>query len=118
MTRFDLVLKRGHVVDPANGIDAILDVAIVKSRVAAVEPDINPRQAKTFVDLSGKVVVPGIIDPHVHIRNVGHRNMAKVGVVTAVDVSAPMNDVLKSTKSLGTGMNIPCITSLQPSSTQ
>lgn len=112
MTRFDLVLKRGHVIDPANGIDAILDVAIVKSRVAAVEPDINPRQAKTLVDLSGKVVVPGIIDPHVHIRNVGHRNMAKVGVVTAVDVSAPMNDVLQSTKSFGTGMNIACITSV------
>ena len=87
MTRFDLVLKGGHVVDPANGIDAVLDVAILKSRIVAVEPDINPCQAKAF---SGKAVIPGIIDPHVHIRNVGHRNMTKMGVVTAVDVSAPM----------------------------
>ncbi|MCW4038050.1 MAG: amidohydrolase family protein [Candidatus Bathyarchaeota archaeon] len=112
MTQFDLILKKGHVIDPANGVDAILDVAIAKRRVAAVEPDINPRQAKSLIDLSGKVVVPGIIDPHVHIRNVGHRNMAKVGVVTAVDVSAHMNDVLQGTKAFGTGMNIADITSI------
>ena len=112
MTSFDLVLKRGHVVDPANGLDAILDVAIVKNRIAVVEQDINPRQAKALIDLSGKVVIPGIIDPHVHIRNVGHRNMTKVGIVTAVDVSAPMNDVLQSTNAFGTGMNIADITSI------
>ena len=112
MPRFDLILKKGRVVDPAQGVNAVLDLAITHQRIAAVEPAIPPSQAKTVIDLSGKTVVPGIIDPHVHIRTVGHRNMAKVGVVTAVDVAASMDDVLQSTKTFGAGMNIAAVTSI------
>ncbi len=39
---FDLVLKKGHVVDPAQGVDAVLDLAVAHQRIAAVEPDIPP----------------------------------------------------------------------------
>lgn len=112
MPSFDLVLKNGRVIDPVNSINGVMDVAVFEGKIAAVESDINPRRAKSFIDLLGKAVIPGIIDPHVHIRNAGHKNMAKVGIITAVDVSESMEDVLKSTMTFGTGMNIADITSV------
>jgi hypothetical protein len=112
MVRYDLLLKNGRVVDPINNVDGIADVAITEGKVAALEPTIDERRTRKAVDVSGRVVIPGIIDPHVHIRNAGHQNMAKVGVITAVDVAAPMAQVLESTRSVGSGMNLAAITSI------
>jgi dihydroorotase len=64
---YDLLLKRGHVIDPLNNIDRKMDVAITNGKVAAVEADLNPALAKQTVDVSGHYVTPGIIDIHVHV---------------------------------------------------
>ncbi len=112
MAQFDLVLRNGRVVDPTNKVDAIADVAISNGRIAAVQSGIDLTRTKKVIDVSGRVVVPGIIDPHVHIGTIGYMNMAKVGVVTAVDVAAPMRQVLSNTKTFGTGMNIADLTSI------
>ncbi|MEM2094113.1 MAG: amidohydrolase family protein [Candidatus Bathyarchaeia archaeon] len=112
MTHFDLILRNGRVVDPANKIDATMDIGVSNGKVAAVEPSLDPQQANMVLDLSGRVVIPGIIDPHVHIGTVGYRNMARVGVVTAVDVAAPMEQILATMKTYGTGMNIAAVTSI------
>lgn len=61
----DLVIKGGRVIDPSLRIDAIRDVAIAGSRIAAVEPDIAADGAET-IDARGKLVVPGLIDIHNH----------------------------------------------------
>lgn len=58
-----------------------------------------------LIDVSGRAVIPGIIDPHVHIRSVGHRNIVKIGVVTAVDVIASIEEASEITKSFNTGKN-------------
>lgn len=68
---YDLLLKGGHVIDPKNSRDEILDVAIADKKIAAVQKDINPSQAKKVVDVSGLYVTPGLIDMHVHVFN-GH----------------------------------------------
>jgi hypothetical protein len=112
MVQYDLLLKNGRVVDPINNVDGIVDVAITDGKIAAMEPTIDARRTRKMLDVSGRVVVPGIIDPHVHIRTAGHQNMAKVRVITAVDVAAPMMQVLESTQSFGSGMNIAAITSI------
>ena len=112
MTQFDLVLRNGRVVDPTNKIDAVSDIAISNGKIAAVQPGIDLSRTKTVIDVTGRVVIPGIIDPHVHIGTIGYMNMAKVGVITAVDVTAPMQQVLSNTKTFGTGMNIADITSI------
>jgi dihydroorotase-like cyclic amidohydrolase len=93
MPNFDLVLKNGRVVNPVNKLDEVTDVAIKGNKIIRIECDIDPHKTKKMIDVSGKVVIPGVIDPHCHIKNNGHRNMAKVGVVTAVDVAASMKDV-------------------------
>ncbi len=63
---FDLLLKGGRVIDPANEVDGNLDVALARSKVAAIEPDIPAANAHRVVDVSGLLVVPGLIDLHAH----------------------------------------------------
>jgi dihydroorotase len=63
----DLLLKNGHVVDPANNINAILDVAIVNGKITKVAPGIPAERAKKVIDASGLYVCPGLIDIHTHV---------------------------------------------------
>src|SRR5205823_1821070 len=69
--RYDLLLKGGHVVDPANHLDAVMDVAVSKNKIAAVEKDIPAGQAGKVVNVSGLYVTPGLIDIHYHIGHGG-----------------------------------------------
>jgi dihydroorotase len=69
--RYDLLLKGGHVIDPANHVDAVMDVAVSKDKIAAVEKDIPASQAGKVVDVSGLYVTPGLIDIHVHVGHGG-----------------------------------------------
>ncbi len=64
--RFDLVLKGGEVIDPAQGLRAVRDVAFEAGRIAAIEEDISPVDAREVVDVTGKIVTPGLIDIHGH----------------------------------------------------
>ncbi len=68
---YDLLLKGGHVVDPANNVDAVFDVAIAGGKIAAVGKDISAAQAKKVVDVTGLYVTPGLIDIHYHVGHGG-----------------------------------------------
>jgi dihydroorotase len=61
----DLIIKGGHVIDPKNGIDAIMDVSIDEGKVLAVAPNLGA-DAFRVVDATGMYVVPGLIDLHGH----------------------------------------------------
>ena len=63
---YDLLLKGGRVIDPANNLDGRADVAIRDSKVALVAPDIARSHAGETVDVSGLIVTPGLIDIHMH----------------------------------------------------
>ena len=62
---FDLVLKGGRVIDPARGIDEVLDVAFADGKVAELGPGLG--EARATRDVSGRIVVPGLIDLHTHV---------------------------------------------------
>jgi dihydroorotase len=64
---FDLLLHGGRVIDPACGIDGLKDVAIRNGKVAAVQADILPTSAKEVIDVTGKLVLAGLIDTHAHV---------------------------------------------------
>src|SRR5262245_40783670 len=64
---YDLLLKGGHVIDPANHIDQVMDVAISGRKIARVAVDIPAAQAKKTVDAAGLYVTPGLIDIHTHV---------------------------------------------------
>ena len=70
-TQYDLLLKGGHVIDPANGIDKVADVAIAGGKIAAVAESIPASEAGKVVDVSGLYVTPGLIDIHYHVGHGG-----------------------------------------------
>src|ERR1700745_332116 len=68
---YDLLLRGGHVIDPANNVDAVLDVAIAGGKIAAVGKDISVAHAKKVVDVTGLYITPGLIDIHYHVGHGG-----------------------------------------------
>jgi dihydroorotase len=68
---YDLLLKGGHVIDPANHIDDVRDVAVFQGKIAAVEKNIPAEQAGKVVDASKLYVTPGLIDIHYHVGHGG-----------------------------------------------
>jgi dihydroorotase len=66
-----LLIQNGRVVDPANSVDAVQDVLIDGDRIQRVGRGLTPPPEATVVDATGKVVCPGFIDIHVHLREPG-----------------------------------------------
>ena len=66
-SQYGLLLKGGHIIDPANHLNQKMDVAVTASKIAAVEPDIPPSRSAKVVDVRGLLVTPGLVDIHVHI---------------------------------------------------
>ena len=101
---FDILIKGGHIIDPVNNIDQVMDLAIKGNKIAAIEKEISANQAKKVVDASGLIVSPGLIDMHTHnfYGTVHNRYLAnsfsavppdgftfRSGVTTVVDAGSP-----------------------------
>ena len=65
--QYDLLLRGGRVIDPAQKLDGLFDVAVKDGVIAAVVANIVPSAAKQVIDVSGKLVLPGLIDSHAHV---------------------------------------------------
>ncbi len=81
------LLKGGRVIDPSSGIDATGDVLLVDGLVADVSTRKGQLSGATHtVDCSGLLVVPGLIDPHVHLREPGgeHKETIQTGADAAI----------------------------------
>ena len=94
MTKYDLLLKNGRLIDPKNGIDAAKDIAISDGRIAQVAQDIPGAQAAQSIDVAGLIVSPGLIDMHVHVYHtrepetlsvIADHHCFRSGVTTVVD---------------------------------
>ncbi len=106
------VLVGGRVIDPVHDVDAILDVEFKDGRISAVGQSLPTAGAGHVIELPGRVVMPGVIDTHVHVSGIGpagrngHRMMARVGVTTAFDLAGDPDDLLSGLEEAGAGLNI------------
>ena len=66
MSGYDLILKGGRIIDPANQFDGIADLAIKDGKIARVAESIQSADTDAVVDVSGFLVTPGLIDIHIH----------------------------------------------------
>ena len=93
----DTLLRGGRVIDPAADFDGPADVGIKDGRIVAVEPNLPTDGAAEIIDVSGKIVLPGMIDTHGHIYQhvTGRFGLAAdlvgvgSGVTTVVDQGGP-----------------------------
>ena len=72
-----LLLKSAHVVDPSSGIDGVVDVKIDGERIVEVGENLSADGCEVK-DLTGKVLVPGLVDMHVHLREPGYEHKGTI----------------------------------------
>jgi dihydroorotase len=89
-----LLIKGGHVIDPANKIDALMDVLLRDGHVAEVAPPNKTRgSAEQRFDARGLIVAPGFIDLHVHLREPGQSYKETIASGTAAAVAGGFTSV-------------------------
>ncbi len=81
-----ILLRGGRVIDPSRGTDAVADVYLTGGRVEAVGRNIGTPDDATVIDCTGRVVAPGLVDVHTHLREPGQEDLETVatGAMAAV----------------------------------
>ncbi len=80
-----LLIKKGRVVDPSQNLDGIKDILVDDGIVSKIADEIKDDKAEVF-DAKGLVVMPGLVDLHIHLREPGHE--AKEDIITGTQAAA------------------------------
>lgn len=88
-----ILIKGGRVIDPLNKIDAVLDILIQDHQISKIGKNIQAADA-AIIDAGGKIVAPGIIDMHVHLREPGREDKETVLSGTAAASKGGVTTVL------------------------
>jgi dihydroorotase len=79
-----LLIKNGHIIDPANKVDGKFDLLVADGKIAKLgAPGSLPSNGAQVTDAAGKLVVPGLIDMHVHLREPGYEYKETISTGTA-----------------------------------
>jgi len=73
-----ILIQGGRVIDPSQQMDTTADVLLEDGKVAAVGTDLGQPEGAEVIDAAGKVVAPGLIDLHVHLREPGQEDQETV----------------------------------------
>lgn len=118
MVFYDLLISGGYLVDPANGREGRFDLAIEGGKVVRVEQGLSRDLARQVYEADGRLVLPGLIDTHVHLtpatRAAGFHMLAASGVTTALDCAGPVETVLEGMALKGSGINVAVLNRLTP----
>ncbi len=88
-----ILIRSARIIDPASGMDQISDLAVVDEKVGAIEPDLDPTGFDLVLDAHGLVLTPGLIDPHVHLREPGQTHKEDIESGTRAAVSGGFTTV-------------------------
>jgi dihydroorotase-like cyclic amidohydrolase len=81
-----LLIKNGRLIDPAAGVDRVMDILVENGRIKEIARTIKKTPGIAVIDARDKAVVPGFIDMHVHLREPGQENKESIasGALAAV----------------------------------
>lgn len=85
------LITNGRVIDPSRQIDRIANVLIRDGKIAGIDPP-DP-QADEVIDATGRIVAPGLIDMHVHLREPGHEEDETIATGTAAALSGGFTSI-------------------------
>ncbi len=88
-----LLIKGAHVVDPQVGLDTVTDVLVEGARIARVGANIKTPEGAEVIDGTGKYLVPGLIDIHVHFRDPGYEYKETIETGSAAAAAGGFTDV-------------------------
>lgn len=88
-----ILIVNGRVIDPAGGVDGVADVAVEGGRIAAVGRGLDRGHADRVIEAEGCIVAPGLIDPHVHLREPGMEDAETIATGTAAAVAGGFTTV-------------------------
>ena len=89
----NLLIKNGHIIDPANNFDEVGDVLIFDGKIVQVGGRITT-EAYDVIDASNLTVVPGLIDMHVHLREPGFEHKETIATGTAAAAAGGFTSVV------------------------
>lgn len=96
-----LLIKNGHVVDPANKIDGVYDILVEDAKIAKVAPAIKV-PAEQVIEANAKLVLPGIVDMHVHLREPGREDKETIASGTRAAIHGGITSMLAMPNTLST----------------
>ena len=68
-----ILIKNGRVIDPKNNVDSILDILVVNGKITELNKNLDSKKANQIIDASKKIVMPGIIDLQLNLREPGNQ---------------------------------------------
>ena len=113
----DLLIRKGHVVDPLNGVDRVADVAMHNGKITAVADSLDVNNTAEIIDASGMLVTPGVVDTHVHLvradsGGVPYNMLLRRGVTSALDMRGTIDVFLREMRDHGHGITAGCLHAL------
>jgi dihydroorotase len=87
----NLLIQNGRVIDPAQNLDRVANLLVVDGRIAAY--DAQPTGGETLIDAAGRIVSPGLIDMHVHLREPGFEEDETIETGTAAAVAGGFTSI-------------------------
>ncbi len=124
MPGYDVVIRGGRVLDPANSVDAVADVGINGGRIDAVGDGLQASAGGHTIDAAGRWVIPGQIDTHAHVsstgddgsvdRALGLAMLAESGTTTCLDLLGSPESLVDGIRRRGSGINVASVLGLVP----
>ena len=81
-----MLLKNAHIINPADNLNELSDIRVENGMVAEISKNLFPLVDEEVIDLSGKVITPGLVDMHCHLREPGFesKETIKTGIQSAI----------------------------------
>jgi dihydroorotase len=89
-----ILIKNGQVVDPANNTSEVLDILVKDSKIDKVAKNIKENNSVEVIDAKDKIVMPGIFDMHVHLREPGREDKETISSATQAGLKGGVTSVL------------------------